>query len=182
MTDDQAAADAETRRLLYDKISMRYGTRVWEAIERRHELGQRSALARAEAELKASSRWDPARFGPGGREPLTAAEHLEVVALGEYISRHYQPHGALDEALRAGATLEQVAGALGCREDETRERIRSWAQGQNRLSREPGLEKFGMSDNAYAAVLGRLEAGLETCPGGIGDPANIGIRSDREAG
>ena len=38
---------------------------------------------------------------PGGTEPLSAAEHLERIALDEYIVRHYQPHYELDEALKA---------------------------------------------------------------------------------
>jgi hypothetical protein len=168
-----------------NQVSMRYGGRVWEAIDRRNELDQRWHSARAEAAIKARGEWDPAKFGPGGTLPLTTAEQLERIALDEYISRFYQPHYELDEALKAGATLLEVAHALGCHEDEARDRIRSWAEGQHRLWTGPDVlgnppHQFGLSDDDYAAVLART-ADPETYPGGIGDPANIGIRADRQA-
>jgi hypothetical protein len=143
----------------YNQVSVRYGSRVWEAIERRNELDRRWHSARAEATLKTRGAWDPAKYGPGGTLPLTLAEQLERIALDEYISRFYQPHYELDEAMKAGATLGQVADALGVGDAEAGQRIRSWAEGQNRLSHAEGLERFGMSDDEYAAVLGRLAAG-----------------------
>jgi hypothetical protein len=140
----------------YNDISIRYGARVWEAIERRDELGRRHHSADAEATLKARGEWDPAKFGPGGTQPLTLAEQLERIALDEYISRHYQPHYQLDGALKAGATLAQVADALGIREDAARDRIRQWAEGQHWLLTTESA-KFGMSDEDYQAVLRRIE-------------------------
>ena len=180
MTDDQAAEAAEPDPTTYSQVGRRYGARVWEAIERRNELDGRYHLGRARDALKARGEYDPAKHGTGNDEPLTTAEHLERIALDEHIARHYEPHYELNEALKAGATLAQVAYALGCREDEARERVRSWADGQRQLSRDYE-GKFGLSDAEHAAVLART-ADPETYPDGVGDPANIGIRADREAG
>jgi hypothetical protein len=157
-------AGAEPRQLTSADISLRYGTRVWEAIDRHNELDQRYHSARAEAAIKARGKWDPAKFGPGGTLPLTTAEQLERLALDEYISRHYRPHYQLDEALKAGATLLQVARALGCREAQARARVRDWADGQHAMWSGRGVwegepaHRLGLSDDDYAAVLGRLEA------------------------
>jgi hypothetical protein len=185
MNDDQAAAAAKPDPVTCNQVGRRYGARVWEAIERRDELDRRYHGNQAEVTLKARGDWDPARFGPGGTKPLTTAEHLERIALDEHIARHYQPHYELDEALKAGATLAEVGEALGCDADQARERVRSWAEGQHHLWTDPGFHaaaphQFGMSDDEYAAVLVRT-ADPEAYPGGIGDPANIGIRADREA-
>jgi hypothetical protein len=140
----------------YNDISIRYGSRVWEAIERRNDLDQRWHSARAEASLKARGEWDPEKFGPGGTMPLTLAEQLERIALDEYISRFYQPHYELDEAMKAGATLAQVADALGVPKEGVRARIRQWAEEQHWLLTTESA-KFGMSDEDYQAVLRRIE-------------------------
>jgi hypothetical protein len=161
---DQAATAAEPRQLTRNDIITRYGSRVWEAIDRRNELDQRYHLGRARAGLMARGEYDPAKHGTGNDEPLTVAEHLERIALDEYISRFYQPHYELDEALKAGATLAQVAAALGCHEDEARDRIRSWAEGQHHLWTGAGFSAsaphlIGLSDDDYAALLARIDAG-----------------------
>jgi hypothetical protein len=161
MTDETTAAATAPRPLTFHDVDRRYDRRVWEVIKRRNELDGRYHSARSEEILKARGEWDPARHGPH-TEPLTPAEHLERIALDEYIARFYQPHYELDAALQAGATLAQVADALGCLPDEACERIRDWADGQHgrwaRYAAE-GEYRFGLSDDAYAAVLARLEGG-----------------------
>ncbi len=151
--------DAEIREMAtgaptYNSATMDY-TGTIRARERYEALDLRYHLARAHAKLEAGGEYDPATHGaPTG--PLTATEHLERLALGEYLSRHYRPNCELDAALRAGVSLAQVAAALDCTEDAARERIRAWAAGQHRLHGDLG-GIFGLDDDAYAAVLGRVD-------------------------
>jgi hypothetical protein len=73
----------------------------------------RDHLARTYARLRASGECEDARHGTGDSEPLTAAEHLELLATAENLARAYQPSFEKDNALRAGASWAQVADALG---------------------------------------------------------------------
>jgi hypothetical protein len=110
-------SDGETGELAapvtLDDASRRCGPGRHAARERYDELSMRDHLARARDKLKASGRYDPARHGSDDAEPLSAAEHLELLATTEYLSRACKPSFEVDFALRAGASWPQVAAALG---------------------------------------------------------------------
>ncbi len=153
MTDDDRDMAAQ-RPVTYDDASRRYGPGRHAARERHDELSMRDTLARAYAKLRASGEYDPGKHGPGGTEPLSAAEHLELLATAEYLARAYKPSFEVDRALRAGATWEQVADALGTDEAMARVEYRAWADGQHdMLTWTEG--RLGMSDAEYAEVLAR---------------------------
>jgi hypothetical protein len=163
---EQPASPPQT----YNQASMRYGPGTHAAAGRYDELSMRHHLARSYASLKASGKYDPAKHGTGDTEPLTAAEHLELLATAEYLSRSYKPHGEVHHALRAGADWREVAAALGTDEDAAREHYRSWAQGQHDMWASTGVwegeppHRFGMNDADYAAAMARAsnEAELGT--------------------
>ena len=104
--------DAEPRPVTCDQVTQRFGPGRHDARERYDELSMREQLARAYATLRAHGKYDPAKHGTGDTEPLTTAEHLEMLAIGEYLARSYKPTSEIHNALRAGATWRQVAYAL----------------------------------------------------------------------
>jgi hypothetical protein len=79
----------------------------------------------------AKGTYDPARHDAEAHEPLTVAEHLEVLATGEIVARDYRHPVDVDRALRSDATWQQVADARGCDEAEARRDCRTWAKGQH---------------------------------------------------
>jgi len=159
----------------YDDAALRYGPGTVGARERHDELSMRDHLARAYTRLRASGEYDAARHGTGDTDPLTAAEHLELLATAEYLARAYKPSFETDNALRAGASWAQVADALGTGEAAARAAYRAWADGQHdMLTWTEG--RLGMSHAEYAAALARAPA-TETYPDGIGNPDNIGIQT-----
>jgi hypothetical protein len=85
-------------------------------------LTHRDSMARAIATLQARGEWkDDSTLDPADYPHLTAAEHLELIALGEVIARHY-PHPALvHHAILAGATWPQIAAATGGDPDRARQ-------------------------------------------------------------
>ena len=105
--------------------------------------------------------WLLSRVRPGGAgdtQPLTAAEHLELLATAEHLSRSYKPVPEVDHALRAGASWAQIAGALGTDEPTARAAYRAWADGQHDLlTWTEG--RLGMSDAEHAEAM--RHAGLE---------------------
>jgi hypothetical protein len=132
----------------------RYGPGLHAARERYDELSMRDHLARALATLKARGEYDPERHGPDGTEPLSAAEHLELLATTEYLSRAYKPSFEVDHALRAGASWPQIAAALGTDDAAARVAYREWADGQHDLLTWTG-GRIGMSDAEHAAAIKR---------------------------
>jgi hypothetical protein len=157
--DEISAAFAEyeanqPRPITYHQASQRYGPGALAARERYDELSGRYHLARAYATLRARGEYDPAKHGTGDTEPLTAAEHLELLALGEYLARSYKPSFEVDNALQAGATWAQIAEALDTDEAMARVAYRAWADGQHdMLGWTEG--RLGMSDAEYAEVKAR---------------------------
>ncbi len=150
--------DGEMRELAapvtVDDAARRYGPGRHEARERYDELSMRDLLARARATVKARGEYDPARHGPDDAEPLSAAEHLELLAATEYLSRAYKPSFEVDYALRAGASWPQVAAALGTDEASARVAYREWADGQHDLLTWT-QGRIGMSDAEHAAAIER---------------------------
>jgi hypothetical protein len=151
-------SDGETGELAapvtLDDASRRYGPGRHAARERYDELSMRDHLARARDKLKDRGEYDPVRHGLEDAEPLSAAEHLELLATTEYLSRAYKPSFEVDFALRAGASWPQVAAALGTDEASTRVAYREWADGQHDLLTWTG-GRIGMSDAEHAAALKR---------------------------
>ena len=78
-----------------------------------------------------------------------------MLALGERIARYYRHPSQVDQAVRTGATWEQIAAATGITEARARAAYREWADGQHRLHADMGI---GLDDAEYAAALER--AGL----------------------
>jgi hypothetical protein len=126
-----------------------------DARERFDELTNRDLSVRAFATLKARGTYDPDKHGDADKhQPLTASEHLEILAVGEVLARQYRHPVHVDEAVKAGASWSQVAEALGSDETEIRQRYREWAEGQHHLhAYYEG--KFGMDDTEYAAAIRR---------------------------
>jgi hypothetical protein len=138
-----------------------------DARERFEELANRDLMARAHATLVARGTFDPARHAdPATYPPLTTEEHLEVLAAGEVLARHYRHPSFVHYALVAGATWEQVAEATGTGQAAARQAYRQWADGQHSLYLDYN-GAFGMSNAEYAAALARAAsppAGPQTEP------------------
>ena len=126
-----------------------------EACERFEELSTRHLVVRALTTLKASGTYDPARHSHAGRyQPLTAAEHLELLAVGEMLARHYRHPAYVHDAVQAGATWPQIAQATGSTEAQVRQQYRQWADSQHRLHDYYG-GTIGLSDADHATAIQR---------------------------
>jgi hypothetical protein len=177
--DPQDLADlADDRPLTYHDAGTVYQTSLTAARDRYAELSDRDLSARTAALLRERGEFDPANPGhqlAAATGPLSAAEHLKHMAIGEVLARYYRHPSMLSHAVKAGASWEQIGAARGTSTDQARRDYRQWAEGQhNLLPRTEG--RIGMSDAEYANTIARA-ADPETYPGGIGDPANIGIQA-----
>jgi hypothetical protein len=115
-------------------------------IARYHELSERDLMAGSIATLKARGTYQPSEHVNEERfPPLTVAEHLEMLALGEVIARYYRHPSQVDKAVRAGASWDQIAAATGITEEAARAAYRDWAEGQHKYA--------GMSNAAYVEAL-----------------------------
>ena len=126
-----------------------------DACERYEELANRDVTVRAFATLQARGTYDPERHGDA-REyaPLTADEHLEILAAGEVLARHYRHPAQLHRAVQAGASWPQIAAATGSDEAAVRHAYREWADGQRRLHIDYEGE-FGLNAAEHSAALHR---------------------------
>ena len=148
---------------------------IVKAQARYEELTDRDLYARSRAALEARGEYDPARHGTAVPEPLTVGERLELLANGEVLARYYRHPADLARAVEAGASWEQIGAARGTSTDQARQDYCEWVEGQhNLLTWTEG--RIGMSDADYAKAIARA-SDPETCPGGIGDPAGIGIQT-----
>jgi hypothetical protein len=144
------------RPITYDEAS---GGNLPGQEDRYRELAQRDALAKAIAIKKARGDYQPGgHVSEENFPPLTVAEHLEMIALGERIARYYAHPSQVDVAVKAGATWAQIAAARGTDEPAVRQQYREWAEGQHRYA--------GMGDEEYAAAIARASAGEDGTPGG----------------
>jgi len=124
------------------------GGNLPDQIDRYRELADHDTMARAIATLKARGTYQPSEHVNEERfPPLTAAEHLEMLALGERIARYYRHPSQVHRAVRAGATWQQIAAATDTTTEAARTAYREWAEGQHKYA--------GMSDDEYAAALER---------------------------
>ncbi|MEV8638800.1 hypothetical protein AB0395_44810 [Streptosporangium sp. NPDC051023] len=105
--------------------------------ERYTELGMRGYVARTEDSV-----------------PLTVAEHLELLTLGESIARIVRHPVDVHHALQAGATWPQVAHALEINEQDARSAYRRWADGQRALHEHCGI---GLDAAEHAEAIARAE-------------------------
>jgi hypothetical protein len=123
--------------------------------ERFDELTSRDHTARAIATLKARGTYDPARHSDADKyQPLTVAEHLEVLALGDVLARHYRHPSYVDQAVKAGASWPQIAEAIASDEAKAQQQYREWADGQHNLW-VYYQGKLGMNDAEYDAATKR---------------------------
>ena len=167
----------------YDEAARYYGPGTIDARERYDELSMRDHLARADARLRASGEYDAAQHGTGNAEPLTAAEHLELLATAEYLARAYKPSFETDNALRAGASRAQVANALGADEAAARAAYRARADGQHdMLTWTAG--RLGMGHAEYAEAMIRVADGAgpdrAVEPAAAGPGAILCAHADRD--
>jgi hypothetical protein len=139
----------------------------WDIVKaqaRYEELTVRDLYARSRAELEARGEYDPAKHGTAVPEPLTVSEHLELLANGEALARHYLYPSMLHHVVKAGASWEQIGAARGAGAEQARQDYREWAEGQHNLwtgkwGGEPG--RSGLDDAGYAEALRRLEPDRE---------------------
>lgn len=127
----------------------------WPDVLNRYQvLNDREFMARAIAALQARGEWNDDRsLDPEDYPPLTAAEHLELIALGEVMARHYRHPALVHYAVMAGATWEQIAAAIGGDPDRARQAYREWAEGQHRLRSDFPGGTIGLGDDEYAAAI-----------------------------
>jgi hypothetical protein len=125
-----------------------------DVLNRYQALNDRDSMARAIATLQARGKWsDDRSLDPEDYPPLTAAEHLELIALGEVIARHYRHPALVHHAVLAGATWAQIAAATGGDADQARQAYGQWAEGQHRLRQDSPGGTLGLGDDEYAAAL-----------------------------
>jgi hypothetical protein len=127
---------------------------IADQMDRYRDLAQHDALAGAIAIGKARGTYEPNEHVNDEKfPPLTITEHLEMLALGERIARYYRHPSQVDQAVKAGATWDQIAGATGGDPDQARQAYREWAKGQHRLRSDFPGGTIGLGDEEYAAAL-----------------------------
>ena len=115
-------------------------------IDRYRVLADHDSMAKAIAIGKAQGTYEPSAHVSAEKYPeLTAAEHLEMIALGWSIARYYSHPSQVDQAVRAGASWAQIAAATGTTEAAARAAYRDWAEGQHKYA--------GMTSATYAEAL-----------------------------
>jgi hypothetical protein len=137
-----------------------------DVVNRYQALNYRDAMARAIATLQARGQWNDDRsLNPEDYPALTAAEHLELIALGEVMARHYRHPAQVHHAVLAGATWDQIAVATGGGADQARRAYGQWAEGQHRLRQDFPRGTLGVGDEEYAAAVKAAgAAGAGQCP------------------
>ena len=102
----------------------------------------------------ARGEWNDDRsLDPDDYPPLTAAEHLEMLALGQVIAQYYRHPSQVHHTVLAGATWEQIAAATGDDPDQARQAYRDWAEGQHQLHQDFPGGILGLGDGEYAAAI-----------------------------
>jgi hypothetical protein len=154
-TGGQAGGPASPRAITYEQAQAGYRCTI-DARERFEVLTNRDLMVRAHATLKARGTYDPHQHGDAGKyQPLTADEHLEILAAGEMLARYYRHPALVHQAVLAGASWPQVAAAIGSDETTVRQAYREWANGQHHLYADYD-GKFGMNDAEHAAAVSRV--------------------------
>jgi hypothetical protein len=131
-----------------------------DVLNRYQVLDQRDSMARAIATLQARGEWNADRsLNPEDYPPLTLAEHLELIALGEVIARHYRHPALVHHAVMAGATWAQIAAATGGDPGQARRAYRTWAKVQHDLRQQFPGGTIGLGDDEYAEAIRKTDAG-----------------------
>jgi hypothetical protein len=139
----------------YDEIDQMPLTDV---LNRYQALNDRDSMARTIAKLQGRGGWKAdGSIRPEDYPPLTTAEHLELLALGERLARYYRHPVLVHYAVTAGATWEQIAAATGGSVSQARQAYREWAEGQHQLRRDFPGGTIGMGDDEYAAAIEAIE-------------------------
>src|SRR5260370_9834910 len=141
---------------------------IVDQMARYRQLAEHDALAGAIPIGKARGTYEPNEYVNEQKyPPLTVAEHLEMLALGERIARYYRHPSQVDKAVRAGASWDQIAAAAGTTAEEARAAYREWAEGQHGLHGDIGV---GLDDAGYAAAVkaaGNADAGRRPLSAGL---------------
>jgi hypothetical protein len=125
-----------------------------DVLNRYQQLNDRDSTARAIATLQARGQWREDRtLDPASYPPLTAGEHLELIALGEVIARHYRHPVHVHYAVLAGATWEQIGAASGADADEARAAYQGWAHEQHEVRLEFPGGTIGPDDSEFEAAM-----------------------------
>jgi hypothetical protein len=142
------------RATTYQQAETGYRSTI-DARERYEELTNRDLMVRAHATLKARGTYDPHQHSDANQyQPLTADEHLELLAAGEMLARYYRHPALVHNAVQAGASWPEIAAATGSEEAQVRQGYREWADGQHRLYGDYQGE-FGMDEAEHAAAISR---------------------------
>jgi hypothetical protein len=155
---DQPGSGGHARPLTYDDAESVYRSSLSTAgRERYDELTDRDLSASTTARLRERGEFDPANSGHqaiAAKQPLSADEHLERIAIGEALARYYRHPAMLDDAAKAGASWEQIGATRGTSAGQARQDYREWADGQHHLlTWTEG--RFGMSDAEHAEAIAR---------------------------
>jgi hypothetical protein len=134
-------------------------------VSRLVDLTGRDAVSRHLDALKANGTYDPERHAdPALYAPLSAVERLEVLALGEAVTRTARHPSYVHQAVQAGLSWEEISAALGCTPEAARSAYRAWADAQRHLhtiTGRDGRTPIGLSEAEYAeacAAASRVEA------------------------
>jgi hypothetical protein len=155
---DQTGSGSHARPLTYDDAESVYrGSLLTAGRERYDELTDRDLSASTAARLRERGEVDPGNPGHqaiAAKQPLSADEYLERMAIGEALARYCRHPAMLDDAAKAGASWERVGAARGTSADQARQDYREWADGQHHLP--TWTEgRFGMSGAEYAEAIAR---------------------------
>ena len=135
----------------YDEIDQMPLTDVLNAYQ---ALNDRDSMARSIAAQQARGTWKAdGSIRAEDYPPLTVAEHLELIALGERLARYYRHPALVHHAVTAGATWEQIAAATGGSVSQARQAYVDWAVGQHRLRQDFPGGTLGLGDDDYAAAM-----------------------------
>ena len=135
----------------YDEIDQMPLTDV---LNRYQALNDRDSMARSIAALQARGTWNAdGSIRAEDYPPLTVAEHLELIALGERLARYYRHPVLVHYAVTAGATWEQIAAATGGSVSQARQAYVDWAVGQHRLRQDFPGGTIGLGDDEYDAAV-----------------------------
>jgi hypothetical protein len=147
------------RPVTYHETERAYRGTLSAVRKRFEELTLRDLMVGALAKLQARGEYDPQQHpAADDYQPLTSAERLEVLALGQVLADYYRHPAHVHDAVKAGASWEQVAAALDCSEDQARRDYCTWAEGQHQLW-VTYEGRFGLDDAEYAAAMAQAAGG-----------------------
>jgi hypothetical protein len=135
----------------YDEIDQMPLTDV---LNRHQVLSDRDSMARSIAAQQARGTWKAdGSIRAEDYPPLTVAEHLELIALGERLARYYRHPALVHHAVTAGASWQQIADATGGNAGEALSGYLQWVEGQHKLREWYPDGSIGMGDDEYDAAV-----------------------------